>query len=724
MEPAAGARRRRAVRRLWAGVVAGGLALTAPVPSADAQERTGIEIEVDAGYGGEYLAGRRLPVTVTVRADRLVRGSIEVTAPGHTGTWGIDVEIPGGGVSDFVVVVPTPSIAELREVEVRLIGAGEPVSAEADLDPLHDTQLVGLLPEVAPPDLPEPLTLPADAGTARFVALDADTLAVAGVLDPIGTVVAGPEELARLAPGARAAVLDWVDRGGRLVVDAPAGTDVAALPDSWQPGAAGRVAAGMGEVRTVGGAAAAGRWADVVEPTPTASLADLSSFGGVNAAQIEAVGDAVARDAGLSALELPWLLGFLGAYVALVGPVAWLVLRRRRAALGWIVIPVVAAVFAAGSFVVGSDLRSGTTAAHGTVLETGPAGTRATTVLGLVSRNGRDGRGSFPDGWTAGTVDNSFFGGQLLPTGELVVRNGGSGVQATVPLAAGAFGVLRGSGPVDDDGALVVEASSRGTEVVGTIRNDFSFPVVDVGVLLGRDTEQVGWIGAGETATFRFEGRELDQRDPYSPPEAGLWPAEAGYGPQPQFDSDVNLALWNEAHLALGPNARTRGVVTAIGWTRAVDTPAEVPGERRPTGRSAVVSRAPVTSADGSVAPGSVHRELVRAPSGVELPDDDVAARVQGGIWRFAMPAGTAPTTAFDLDIPAYLGRVDVWDGAGWVTVDDELDQAANFNGDISRLREVELPAELTAGGIVWVRGWMLTDFGGFDGAGLEVRQR
>ena len=27
---------------------------------------------------------------------------------------------------------------------------------------------------------------------------------------------------------------------------------------------------------------------------------------------------------------------------------------------------------------------------------------------------------------------------------------------------------------------------------------------------------------------------------------------EAGYGPQPRFDSDVNLALWNEAHLALG----------------------------------------------------------------------------------------------------------------------------------------------------------------------------
>jgi hypothetical protein len=722
MEPRSAEARRRAVRRLWAGVVVGGLALVVPSAPADAQDAAGTTIEVDAGYGGTYLVGRRLPVRVTVRTDRLVRGSIEVTVPAQSGSWGIDIEVPGGGVNDFVIVVPTPVTIDLREIDVRLIGAGEPITAEVDLDPLTDEQLVGLLPELAPPDLPEPLALPMEAGTARFVALDGDILGTAGVLDPLGTLVAGPQELTRLAPEARAAVLDWVDRGGRLLVDAAPGSPVAGLPEEWQPGAGGRAGAGLGEVRLTGGAAAAGQWAEIIEPTPTASMVDLATFGGFNTAQLEAVGDAVARDAGLSALDLPWLLAFLAAYVVLVGPVGWLVLRRRRAAIGWIAIPVVAGLFTAGSFVVGSDLRSGTTAAHGTVLETGPAGTRATTVLGLVSRNGRDGRGSFPQGWTAGGVDTSFFGGQLPASGDLAVRSGGGGVQATVPLAAGGFGVLRGAGPVDADGGLVVEAHSVGTEVVGTVRNDLPFAVDDAGVLLGRDTEQLGRIDAGETAEFRFEGRELDQRDPYSPPEASLWPAEAGYGPQPRFDSGVNLALWNEAHLALGPNARTRGVVTAIGWTRSVDTPAAVSGEGRPLGRSAIVGRAPVTSSDGSVAPGSAHREMVRGPIGVELPDEDVAARVEGAVFRFTLPAGA---TAADLtiDVPAYLGRVDAWDGSSWVPVDDRLDEAGQFNGDISQVRQVPLPPEAAAGGVVWLRGWLLADFGGFDGAGLEVRQ-
>ena len=719
MEPGGGDGRRRAVRRLWAGVVMGGLALAAPVPSADAQERQGTRIEVDAGYGGSYLAGRRLPVRVTIRAAQLVRGTLEVTIPNQAGSWGVDVEVAGGGVSEFVVVVPTPPTMELQEVDVRLVGAGDAITAEAEVDPLEDSELVGLLPEVAPPDVPEPLGLPMDAGTARFVELDADTLGVHGVLDPLGTVVGGAEELGRLAPDARAAVLDWVDRGGRLVLDAAPGTDITALPEAWQPGDADRVAAGLGEVRLAAGAAAAGRWADVVEPTPTASLSDLMQFVGINATQMEAVGDAVARDAGLEALDLPWLLFFLLAYVALVGPVGWFVLRRRRS-LGWIVIPTVAALFSAASFVVGSDLRSGTTAAHGTVLETGPAGTRATTVLGLVSRNGRDGRGTFPLGWTAGGVDNSFFGGQLPATAELAVHAGGGAVQATVPLAAGGFGVLRGAGPVDVDGGLVVEAHADGDRVVGTVTNELPFAVEDVGAILGRASDQIGRIEPGDSAEFAFEGAELSRRDPYAPPEATLWPAEAGYGPQPRFDSIVNLALWNEAHLALGPNARTRGVVTIVGWTRALDTPADVTGEDEPTGRSAVVGRTPVTSADGAVPHGAAHRELVRAPDAIDLPDEDVAARTQGALWRFSLPAGGA-RDGLAIEVPAYVGRVDVWDGTAWVVVDDALDDANQFNGDISRVRSAPLPDGVAADGVVWVRGWMLTDFGAFDGAGLEV---
>lgn len=725
MEPIGAGVRPRSVRRLWAGMVLGGLALATTASPADAQERQGTRVEVEAGYGGLYYPGRRLPITVTIRADRLIQGSIEVSIPGQAGlSWGTEVEVPGGGVNDFVVVVPTPATMELNEVQVRLVGAGNPIREEVELDAVDEVELVGLLPEAMPADVPAPLELPLTGGTARFAELDVDAIATLGVLDPLGTVVAGTDELGRLAPVARAAILDWVDRGGRLVVDATTGTDVAGLPDEWQPGERGRTAAGLGEVRAVGGAVAAGRWSDVVEPTPTVSFEDLFQFGGIPIAQLEAVGDAVARDAGLSALDVPWLLFFLLAYVALVGPVAWIVLRRRRAALGWLVIPIVAGLFTAGSFVVGSDLRSGTTAAHGTVLETGPAGARATTVLGLVSRNGSDGRGSFPSGWTAGGVDASpFIGpGQVQSAGNLAVRTDGDGIQATVPLAAGGFGVLRGSGTEELDGGLVVEARSVGDEVVGTVRNDLPFDIQELGVMLGRVTEKVGRLGAGETTEFTLDGQEVGPgRDVWSPPEAALWPGAANFGAQPDYDSVVNLALWNDVHMSLGPNARARGVVTAVGWTRALDTPAAIPGESDPIGRSAIVGRAPVVSEDGTIVPGSAHRELVRAASAVELPDDDVDVRVNGWIWRFALPAGSSLDQDLTVVVPGYLGRVDVWDGSGWVVVDDRLDEGAALNGDPNNSREATVPAELASTGVVWVRGWMLADWGGFDGAGLEV---
>lgn len=693
--------------------------VSGPTTPAHAQaQQADVRLEVDAGFGGSYIPGRRVPVHVTVRAERLVRGALEVTIPGQAGVWSTDVEVPGGGANDFVVVVPTPTMVELQEVRVRLAGGG--AAADAELEPLEDLELVGLLPEVTPPDLPEPLVLPADAGTARFVELDVDDVAVHGLLDPLGTVVAGPEELGRLAAGARAAVLDWVDRGGRLVLDATPGAPVAGLPDDWQPGPAGRRAAGLGEVRAVAGAAVAARWAEVVEPTPTASLPELMQLGGMPTVQVESVGTSVARDAGLQAVDVPWLVAYLGAYVALAGPVAFFALRRRRA-LGWVVIPVLAGAFAAGAFVIGSDLRTGTTAAHGSVFESGPAGTRATTVVGLVSRNGRDGVTSFAPGWTAGGVDTSFFGGPQGGSVDVGVRSSATAVEASLPLAAGGFGTLRAAGPVEPEGALVVGARSEGDAVVGTVTNDLPFAVEDVGVMVGRATDVIGRIGAGETAEFRIEGGELQRRDVYAPPEAFLWPGESGYGSTFVVDSVVNLGAWNEAHLALGPNARAPGVATVIGWTRAVDGPVEVRGEGAPGGRSAFVTRTPVVSADGAVAPTSSHRELIRGPRGMELPDDDVDANVEGSLFRLVLPQGGGGPLA--VDIPAYIGRLDVWDGAGWFVLDDSLGGGGPVDGDVSRVRTEVLPPELFPAGALWVRAWILTDFGAaFDGVGLDLR--
>lgn len=699
------------------------LAAAAP-PAARAQAAEGIRLEVEAGYDGRYLVGRRLPVFVTVVADRLVRGVVEVAVDGQRGVWSTPVEVPAGTEKPVAVVVSTPFSYPIRQVDVRLVGAGDPVTASADVEELETEELVGLLPSVTPADLPAPLALPLAGGTARFVAVDNDTLAVAGAVDPLGTLIAGPGELDALDARARRAVLDWVDRGGRLVVDAQPGTAIPGVPGEWQPGPAGRVTAGLGEVRSSRGAAGAGDWAAVVEPTPTVSFAETQVLGGLAIPLIEPVGDSIARDAGLDALDLPWLLGFLAAYVVLAGPVGYLALRRRRPALGWVVIPGLAVLFSALAFVIGADLRAGTKAAQGSVVEGGPAGARVTTLVGTVSRSGRDGRATFPVGWTAGGLDTSFFGeGATGSGGDVAVSTGGGGADTTVPLAAGGFGVLRGTGPADDvQGGLVIEARSEGNAVVGTVRNDFPFRVEEVAVFSGRRVERVGDIDAGATAAFELEGNEFRLDDPFFPPEADAWPQTGVARGRPDYEAVVNLGILNESVLTLGPNHRPRGAITVVGWTRAFDPPVRVEGEDDPSGRSAVLGRAAIASADGDVAVGAARRELVRGPEGTDLPDDSTLPRsVQGALWRFTLPPGAAGP--LEVDVPRYVARLDAWDGTGWITVHhdpDGIDPTA-FDGDITRQQTVALPAAAILDGLVWLRGFLATDFGALDGAGLDV---
>ena len=466
VEPDGAVERRRHVQRtrnprvrLLIGVLAVGAAVGAALPGGaagaqqDGQGAAGVELEASAGFAGRYLVGRRLPITVDITADRLVRGTVEVQIDGLQGTWSVPVEVPGGSSKEVVLVVPTPAGFAVREVDVTLRDGGDEVaSTQPEVEGLAEDELVGLLPGALPADLPEPVTLPGEVGTARFVRVELEQLAIPGLLDPIGTVVAGADEVGRLDAAGRAELLSWTDRGGRLVVDSAPSATVAGLPDDWQPDGQARRVAGLGEVRASSGRAAAGDWDAVVEATPTVSSQELAAFGWWGSG--ESLSDSLARDAGLDALDLPWLAGFVIAYIALCGPVAYFALRGRRN-LGWVVVPGLAVVFTAAAFVVGDDLRAGTTTSHGTVLEVSSAGSRATTVVGAVSRSGADGEATFPAGWTVAPLDSTALG--IDAGGPIAVTTTPDGAQAAIPLAAGDFGVARGTGPVaaaGDDGAL------------------------------------------------------------------------------------------------------------------------------------------------------------------------------------------------------------------------------------------------------------------------------
>ncbi len=230
-------------------------------------------LQIDAGYAGSFVAGQEVPVRVRVSADRLMRGTLEVGigSAENAAPVAMPVEVPGGSQKEFLIVAPSgPDTSQSPDVVARLLQGDQVVaSGRMTVRPAVETELVGLLPgALRGRPVPGPAPLAVDAGTARFAAIGAGDLEQAPAsLGPLSTLVADVDEIGRLAPGARAGVLRWMEDGGRLLVDSARGQVVPGLPDAWQPGARGRAAAGLGEVVATGGAVAAGRWSGLVEPS-------------------------------------------------------------------------------------------------------------------------------------------------------------------------------------------------------------------------------------------------------------------------------------------------------------------------------------------------------------------------------------------------------------------------------------------------------------------------
>ncbi len=211
----------------------------------------------------------------------------------------------------------------------------------------------------------------------------------------MSTIGAAADELVRLPPATRSALLAWVEQGGHLLVDADRGQTVEGLPAPWQPGSDGRASAGRGEIRLTGGAMANGQWPGLVEPTGWAATGDPSlRFGNGFVAQV------LANEAGLNAPRLGWLVAFLVLYVLVAGPLVFLVVRRRgHPELAWIAVPLVAVMFTAGAYVGGRGLRNTTRQVDTSIVTTGVSGTTADTWTGVFSARGQTSRLLIGSGW-------------------------------------------------------------------------------------------------------------------------------------------------------------------------------------------------------------------------------------------------------------------------------------------------------------------------------------
>jgi hypothetical protein len=650
--------------------------LLASIPPAHAQT----SVRVSAGFDGRFVPGARIPVRVTVTADRLVEGTLEVRYPREgEPVVRMPIEVSGGSVKEFVLVVPTRLDGTAPSQVVVTAGRDTTRQRIGELTTLSDQEVVAVSPRLlAGGPLPGPATLAAEAGTARFFHLDESLLAQAPEsLESVTVIAVEAGDLEAFSPRVRAALMRWVSLGGELYIDAEA-VPVGGIPEAWQPGPEGDVRAGAGRIRLTGTAMADGRWPTLVQPTVRAArtpgtfgedglMGDFNfeggrlGFGGIPFFS-ESIAEAVATDAGLRAPRLGWLYGLLLVYVALAGPVTFFVLRRRRQAeLAWLVVPALAVLFTVGGYAGGVGLRRHRVA-HATILVTSPGGSTATTAAGTSGGGGTMSIG-FPTDTTAAQLPVRM---RRAPTYTI----GRDGPKAELDLGPGEFALAAASGRVDVGDGLVVSARSEGDRISGTVTNSTPFELSAISVFVGKNFQQVGALAPGAEASFDVAASPIG--DHWDMPGQKAWQQHNRFGNfEPVDESPVSYALWQAATSLPWGEPLSTGRVLVAGWTRDY-TPTLRLGDRtvRPEGRTLVLAHGDVEYVSGPLDALDVRREEVRGKQflGPEPGWDEVDGSSGPLVMRFTLPRPAEAELV--LVAPVGLQSLDVWTGSAWRPVE------------------------------------------------------
>jgi hypothetical protein len=627
------------------------LATLTAVGLATPTGRAHADTTVDATAGVNGFADPLRPVVVSVRvsADELVDGHVEVSQDGSATVVRQELQVPAGTTKDVQLLVPGPFFAGTLQIDVR---DGDRLVATRDLRVRaeDDVELVGVLPRLLArgQELPDQVTLASGTGRAELAALPLDVLDLGpGALEAYDTIAGTSDDVAAIDAEQRSSLLLWVNTGGRLLLDDAAAIDT--LPAAWRPGPAGYAWAGVGEVRVVDGAASRGEWGAIVEPSAVA-VSDM--FAGEIFVDPEAD---LARRSGLRLPSLTPIVVTLAIYGLVIGPVVYLLLRRaRRLTLGWVVIPIVAVLTTGGIVAAGGRYRSGGNPATSTFVDLSPGGSQALTTVLAFERSGGTTTVSAPAGWTVDDTVAMWNGRR--GDGPRALTASPDGVALTMSLEAGQVATETMTGPTATADFAVSATMRPDGELGGTVVNGTAAALRDVAVFVGPRAVRVGDLAAGATAEWSTPAPDRLERFVSRADQVWSMPFEPGSQSQ-----RAELGIWGAASLRFDLFAP--GLVRAVGWADDIDPTLDI--GRDASTRTALSATAPVDAAGEPLGAATVRAALVRTPFG-QFGDGTGDL-----VYRYVLPPGAAGDGLQLTDVDNLITDVAVWDGTGWIDLDD-----------------------------------------------------
>lgn len=529
-----------------------------------------VKIDAQALVGGRYEAGGWAAISVTLVNDGApTEGYLESTSDG--GTVRRFVELPAGARKVTPLYVRPEAFA--RRVTVRYVEPNGTVQAEVEVRVLNQSG-----GQVAIVGDPNGLLRPQLAGSNELRDQEPITLGVADLperpepLSGISALVWAADSTG-LSEAQRRSIERWVAGGGQLVViggaDWQARTDglvellpvealtaedavphaaLAAWSGSADPAIANDTvstgslrddaralvrtdddqalismrAVGTGRVILVGSdlATEAYRGWDGA-PRLWDRLLDTGStfsdfFGGMppEAESQTALSQALAN---LPSLEVPpaeLLLALIVAYIVLIGPISYVVLRRLdRRELAWITAPVLVVLFAGCSYGIGSVMKGGDVIVNEIALiRSSGSGTTASveSYAGIFSPE----RTAYEldveaDALVSQLQPAQFGNGQRRETDTLIEQGNPARVRN---LSIGVFGFegIRADALVDHQAVLSVSWRVEDGELIGTVTNNGEQVVEDVAYVSPSQGEKVGDLEPGESADFELSARNFN----------------------------------------------------------------------------------------------------------------------------------------------------------------------------------------------------------------------
>jgi hypothetical protein len=532
----------------------GAVAALAGATPAAAQDALAIT-DVQAGYDGAYRLGDWFPVTMTIANDGPdVRGVVEWSFPGRDeSTFRRAIDLPRGSRKRVTLDVFAPEV--VRGGQIRLLdGSRVLIERNQPMEVVDQGRfLIGVVSsDPALLNSLNSLTLPSVPST-EVRHLDAATLPEhAASLRGINALFLHDVDTEALTQAQRDALALWVQLGGQLVVSGGGNGQrtAAGLAELLPAELAGGVSQGdLAPLASLGGTAPPDATATFSEARPregaeslpadtpllfrwrrgagsvTFTTFDLASLRGWVGelrlwSQLLAPIDPLtpgfsARQRHLNllqtALRLPslglpsagTLFCFLIGYIAVIGPLNYLMLRRlRRLEWAWLTVPAGVLIFAAGLYFVGFGLRGGRSQVDQVAIVQSSEGQSrgfVTAFVGLFSPR----RTSYTIGFPTETlISESSTWSELSSQSAPVLQNDASTEVPDVLVDVGSIRTFIAEGTLDVPVRVESDVRASGGQFSGQIHNLGAHPLEDALLIRGTSFQSLGTIAAGENRSL------------------------------------------------------------------------------------------------------------------------------------------------------------------------------------------------------------------------------